>query len=299
VAITFKFFGPVPELIQEVNPWTGLRDDAPVITLLRAQKVPLAGPASASCASWVAALGEDRLVPAVSGKSGKDWAQAVKQWGPWKPDDAESIDQCAKFPCGVKFDARETAQMAAVPPAERREKFFSLTLARVQRYLRTGERKEYEFAGDPVDPWKRLEELGLKSPLPLPSKPALSIRRVDFLPGRVQTLHQVVDQRFAMASDRQEATLWRRDVYTDHYFDSWGEWTDVSCASGSVTVVQGLLVEVDLMKKNDLVSKLSRSRLRSAIEDSGLLYLTKGFERLRQRASTAGSPAAATSGSSK
>lgn len=300
VALTFKFFGPVPDLLKQHNPWSGLRDEAPVLVVLRAQKAELAATPPTNCADWVEALKKDQLGQPISGLSEQEWSQAVKSWGPWKRDDIEAIDQCEKLPCKVKLNAAETAQMAAVLPTYRQKRFFELIRARAQNYLKSEARTEYEFAGAPVDPWKRLEELGLRSPLAMPPQPKLTLRRIDFFPGKLQTIHQVLDHRLAVAQDRRRATLWRRDVYTDHYFDSWGEWADVNCGGdGSVTVTQGLLVELDLMKKTDLVSKFMRSNMRDAVDDNGERYLSQGFERLKLRASKAESPAAAATGSSR
>ena len=188
------------------------------------------------------------------------------------------------MPCDVKLNEAETAQMAASEKSVRLAKFTDLALERVHRYQKTQERKEYEFAGDPMDPWKYFDTLGLKSLLAMPAKQQLELRRVDFFPGRVKTLHQVFDTRISVASDRREATLWRRDAYSDHYFDGWGEWADVSCAAGTVTVVQAVMLELDLMKKTDLISRLMHSKMRGAAEDNGVIYLTRWFERLRKRA---------------
>jgi hypothetical protein len=140
-----------------------------------------------------------------------------------------------------------------------------------------------------VDPWKAFEGSGLKSSIALPEKIELRVRKVDLSPGRVRAVRQVIDQRSAVSADRTEATLWRRDVYTDHYFDSWGEWADVRCdqAAGTATVTLAVLLELDLMKKTDLMSKLMRSKMRGATEDNGAVYLDRWFEALRKRASSA------------
>jgi hypothetical protein len=53
--------------------------------------------------------------------------------------------------------------------------------------------------------------------------------------------------------------------------------------------VQALLVELDLMKKTDLFSRMMRSKMRSAVQDNGLDYLETGFERLKQRATPSSS----------
>jgi hypothetical protein len=296
--LTLKSFGPVPALLKEKNPWVGFKDDAAVLTALRAQKAPLKS--ASACEAWIDALVADRaLGRAVGPKPQSEWAKAIQVWAPWSADDVKDIESCDKAPCGVKLSPAEGAQMGAVEPAARRSKFPALVYGRAENYLKSEARKEYEFEGDPVDPWKRFEEMGLKSPLSKPAAPSLLLRRIDFFPGRLKTIHQVIDARVAVSPDRRHATLWRRDVYTDHYFDSWGEWTDVSCFDGEVTVVQALLLELDLMKKTDLLSRMMRSKMRGAIEDNGEVYLKQAFARLSLRASKGGSPAAAATGSSR
>src|SRR5256885_12329648 len=50
----------------------------------------------------------------------------------------------------------------------------------------------------------------------------------------------------APSSFEKEATLWLRDVYTDHYFDSWGEWSHLTCRGTSkkeIVLIQALRSE--------------------------------------------------------
>jgi hypothetical protein len=291
-------FGPVADLLKEDNPWHGFRDQAPVLTVLRAQKVSTQGAGHASCRGWIDALTDDRLGREVDAATPEEWENAVKEWEPWTEEDDKAINDCSKMPCDIKLNEYETVQMKLVEPSIRRKKFFQIVLDRIHAYQKSQERKEYEFPGDPVDPWKYFEALGLKSAVTIPPKGDLQIRRAAFFPGRVKTLHQVLDRRVAMTPNLHEATLWRRDVYTDHYFDSWGEWADVTCdpSAGTATITQALMLELDLMKKTDLFSKLMRGKMRGAAEDNGAVYLTQWFERLRKRAeareaSTAAKPA--------
>lgn len=234
------------DLIKDHNPWRGFHDEGPLLTVVRAQTVPLGGQGGGDCSAWVNSLVTDTVGKDIGGATTPEWGSAVAEWGPWKKEEIEGITSCTRMPCDVKLNEAETAQMAASEKSVRLAKFTDLALERVHRYQKTQERKEYEFAGDPMDPWKYFETLGLKSLLAMPAKQQLELRRVDFFPGRVKTLHQVFDTRISVASDRREATLWRRDAYSDHYFDGWGEWADVSCAAGTVTVVQAVMLELDL-----------------------------------------------------
>jgi hypothetical protein len=285
-ALVLKPFGPVASLVKDGNVWHGFHDDGPMLVMMRAEKVPTVGKAEAICKRWIESLETDSIGHDLGGASKLQYAAATPDWGPWKSEEIEGIEHCDKQPCDVKLDGSEVAQMAATPKAGRRAKYLELILDRVQRYIKTQERKEYEFPGDPLDPWKVFVTLGLSSPLPIPppSKGRLELRRVEFFPGRVKTMHQILDTRVAEAADGQEATLWRRDAYTDHYFDSWGEWADVGCGGGGVTVTQAVMLELDLMKKTDLLSKLMRSKMRGAAEDNGAIYLNGWFERLKKSA---------------
>jgi hypothetical protein len=283
-AIVLKPFGPVSDLVKNGKPWHGFHDDGPVLVMTRAEKVP----SPVVCKDWIDALVADSIGHDLGAASKLQYEAATADWTPWRSEETEGIETCDKLPCDVKLDAAETAEMAAAPRGARKAKYLELILERVRRYQKTGVRKEYEFPGDPVDPWALFETLGLKSPLPIPAangpKSRLELRRVEFFPGRVKTMHQILDTRVAESADGQEATLWRRDAYTDHYFDSWGEWADVGCDASGVTVTQAVMLELDLMKKTDVLSKMMRSKMRGAAEDNGAIYLNTWFERLKKKA---------------
>jgi len=107
------------------------------------------------------------------------------------------------------------------------------------------------------------------------------VRRLDFGPGKMRPVRQVLDRRFASSPD--EAVVWLRDAYSAHYFDSWGEWIDLSCdpKSRSLVLVQVLLVELDLMKDTDIFSKLGRGKMKSAVEENGSHYLDQTFQKIK------------------
>ena len=214
---------PVGDLVKKENPWHGFVARDPVLTSMRVQKV------NGACEPWIRALIEDVAGKAIPASTREAWDGAVPAWAPWRKDDLEAIIECEDMPCAVKLNQQETTQMASVEKEVRRQKFLDVVWDRIKKYLKTQERDEYEFPGKPVDPWKVFQTLGLKTGLTPSSKIELSVRVVDLSPGRIRAVRQVMDQRLAVARDRHEAALWRRDVYTDHYFDSWGEWMDVSC----------------------------------------------------------------------
>jgi hypothetical protein len=93
----------------------------------------------------------------------------------------------------------------------------------------------------------------------------------------------------AVASSPTEYLSVLRDVYTNHFFDGWGEYLDVSCEvdSGAVWLAQGLVVDLDLLKKGDLFSVISRSKMREAFSDTGSRYLERIAEKLKEQVGAA------------
>jgi hypothetical protein len=184
----------------------------------------------------------------------------------------------------VKINAAETDALLATPEGERRQRYLSLVQERVRQALKTGKRTGYEYETEPADPWAWYASHGFVSSAARPEKPDLWIRKLDLAPKDMKPFRQVLDRRFARAEN--EATVWVRDFYDAHYFDSWGEWMTVRCAPAGAAadngfVLQSLLVELDLLKKNDLISKIARPRMRSGVKEAGGRYLDQQFENLR------------------
>ncbi|HUP56602.1 MAG TPA: hypothetical protein VM598_04060 [Bdellovibrionota bacterium] len=281
--IVIGSFGTLGDLLGKANPWRGFQADGFNLVVLRLQRVD-----SAECKPWIDAFGAEGRGSQVP-LTDDGWKSAWSSWEPWTGEDIEAVSDCDDFPCDVKLNAAEADAMKKAPEAERMAKFRSLVEARSRRYLKSGERKEYEFAGDPVDPWAHLEKLGLRSQVPRPEKAQLWARKYNLDPKKMKTLHQILDLRSARSKSGTEAALWVRDAYTDHYFDGWGEWATLACdppgaSKKGVTLVHALYLEVDLLKKTDLFSRLARGKLRSAIEEKGGVYLDTAFERIRERA---------------
>ncbi len=283
-------FASAPDLLQVGKPWFGFEDQGPVLQLVRVQKVSLKDSVK-SCKAWIEALSSvsgDEWVPVRA----TDNAEALRQdWSPWTEKDLEPIQDCDDFPCKVKLDSAEVEAMKKASKTERVSKFHSLVLERLGRYLKTQARKAYEFPGDPIDPWKLFEARGFRSATVRPATPTLFARKLNFAPDKMLTMHQVLDRRFAKSPSNTEAVAWVRDVYTDHYFDSWGEWTSVHCESGrgqsstgEVVVIQSLLSEMDLLKSKNFFARAAFGRYRSAFEDNGKIYLEGQFDRLKKLA---------------
>ena len=310
-------FGEVDQRLSKENPWRGFDDsDPPHLVVTRAERF-----SDIPCERWIQAL------ESVSKSEGKrldatqlTWRNLFKEsWEPWKEEEREDLEDCDDLPCKIKLGPQETQVMAATPKKERPEKYLELVEARVQNYSKTQERKEYEFPGQPSDPWARLEGKGFRTALKRPSEPMLYVGRIRLSPGKAKDLHQVLDRRFArgvMASlppasnpspspsvapsatqvgsgsrsvssipvPAQEAILWVRDAYTDHYFDSWGEWHQITCNGTSAELVQALFVELDLLKKTDLLSRIGRGKMKSAIQSQGGDHLQRVAELIRARA---------------
>jgi hypothetical protein len=275
-------FGDVHDLVREQNPWHGFESKDPILWIVRIQEMK-----SESCEKWTQALSACIPgTPLASSKSDAAWQGAWKTWEPWQSDDLDDIKDCHDFPCDVKLNRFETSQMKALPEEKRFKKFLDLIVRRSLDYEVTQKRKEYEFPGDPADPWALFQKKGFVSSLTRPAGSKFSIRKLDFAPGKIRTIRQVLDRRFVRDSSGLEAVRWVRDAYIDHYFDGWGEWTQISCQNKAekknVLVVQALVLEVDLLKKTDLVSKMMRGKLKSAIETNGYLYLDAEFLKIKK-----------------
>lgn len=252
----------------------------PVLNVTRIQRMKM--PNLAACEKAVRGL---QSLPQGSVFSGGP-VKTFKDWEPWNEDDRDAAESCDDFPCKVKLDAAEVTRMKNSAPEKRIETLSGLAQARAARYLKSGVRAEYEFAGAPTDPWKWFDDNGFKG-LTRPAAPMLRTRKLDLAPGKMRPLRQILDCRHAFVKgvapknaatkngDRIEATLWIRDVYTAHYFDSWGEWYDVSCDPKTLILVTvaSLHAELDLLKQRDLISRISRPKMRSAVEENGSRYL--------------------------
>ena len=275
-------FGSPGEVLKTANPWHGFQADGPNVVSFRVQHVD-----GAHCAPWVSSFLADPRGVRLGGPPG--WKDAWKTWEPWNDDDLDAVKDCKSFPCDVKVNEKEASEMKSTPKEARLQRWEALVAARAERYLKTDERKEYEFPGDPVDPWEYLSKLGLHSSAARPAKADLWIRKYNLDPKKMKTLHQVLDRRTARNASGTEAALWVRDAYTDHYFDGWGEWASVICdpqgaQNRGVTLVQSVFLEVDLLKKTDLFSKIGRGKLKGALEEKGARYLDVAFERIRDGA---------------
>jgi hypothetical protein len=276
-------FGSEEVLLRSQNPWYGFYTEGPVLLIVRAQKIP-----TLNCQKWMThflgpylnTLGSSLKNPL----SEAEWAKSRESWQPWSEEDQKAVEGCDSFPCAVKFNLSEVLEMKKASSKQRLKTFFDLVKLRALSYFKTQERKEYEFPGNPVDPWSFLEKKGFLSTSLKPSLPSFYLRKLDFAPGKIRPIRQVLDQRSARSPSGLEATVWIRDAYTDHYFDSWGEWASISCnppGPRAVLITQALVLELDLLKKTDVMSKMFSGKMKDAVKENGEIYLDHEFKKLR------------------
>jgi len=247
----------------------------PALILLRTERRSFSS--AAECAEKLKKLGSADLGDALPEAAAERPEALDRAWSPWTDAD-DAVRDCDDFPCKVKLAEAEVKAMKETPEDGRRTKFESLALARAERYEKDGTRSEYEFPGDPLDPWAWLKVKKVDPALdPLKSSRILQARRLSFSPAsapeRLRPIRQILDLR--RATGKHLAGYSARDAYTAHYFDAWGEWFWAECvdAGKDMQILQGLFVEFDLLKKNDLLSKISRPRMRREIRENGEKYL--------------------------
>ncbi len=283
IGLVLHPFGPVSELVSPQKHWRGFDAVDPLLFVVRAQA--MGEKEYERCSAWIEAL--DRIpYGSEVGSILKEeaWTKAWNEWAPWHEKDDKAILECRSSPCQIKLDPTEVAQLRVVPSEKKRERLYDLVVSRVLRYVKSGKRSGYERPEEPMDPWAVFQSRGFKSGLGKPARGTLHVRRMDLDPSRMRPLRQVLDRRYARSET--EATLWVRDAYSAHYFDSWGEWFNVSCDSSKkqVVVVQALALELDLLKKTDLISRMGRGMMKKGVEEKGSDYLETTFNQLQDLA---------------
>jgi hypothetical protein len=301
-AVILSPFGHLSDLVHSGQPFYGFDPQNAALTEVRVERLEVprcTALAPCACKAW-----SDALVAVPGDSMSSRSAGDFKAWEPWNRDDLSKVQDCDGFPCDVKLDKSETDAMKKAHKKDRLPEFLSLVDARVDRYLKTEVRTEYEFPGAPVDPWKLFEEKGFKPAVVRPQNASLFLRVLDFAPGKIQKMHQVVDRRVATQLNFSDSAVWLRDVYTDHYFDSWGEYSEVICdgEKGEAYVLLALFGEMDMLKKTGLIASITRPKLRNAFQENAKLYLNRAFERLKaaaqvtlEKARSAAAPAPAAS----
>lgn len=284
-------FGAVDELLNQSNPWRGSDFHVPLLVLMRIQKIE--GEKVTHCTKWLEALKRFPAAERLAGVSSRTLLQekSWKGWEPWSEKDQLAITGCKAFPCDVKLNVIETNVLVQTEEAKRFKKFLHLVQIRLGHYEKTKERKEYEFPGDPIDPWSHFEKIGLVAKSQRPPTPSYLLRRLDFASPDLLPVRQMLDRRFIFSRGKKykksgdsslKGVVWIRDVYTDHYFDSWGEWLHLRCSAHpkQVTVSHVLLLEIDELKKTGIISKLVQGRVLFAVRENGFKYLDRVMSEL-------------------
>jgi len=245
-------------------------DDEALIIAVRGQEIK-----STDCNRWITAL--------INREIGKRTSPGdFTAWAPWTNSEKDAILDCDDMPCKVKLKKNEIVELEKIQEKEKRfEKYLSFVSDRTARYLKDLDRPGYEFPTAPVDPWAYFESVGLHSELAQPqkSKPGVLLERiVDLAPNQLQMTRQILD--WVTARNATEGVVWIRDVYTDHYFDTWGEWGQVRCdsAKGTIRVTLAMFFELDMLKKKDFFSMISRGRMRSISETISTQYLDHWYD---------------------
>jgi hypothetical protein len=304
-ALTVAPYGNVSTQLAQTNPWRAFQADDPVLTEIRVESLT-----GVDCLALTSSLVADRRDIHQMEVAAPESAQN-QDWGTWTPFDSKELDQiqdCDDFPCAQKLDRSEVALMKAVSKENRPAKFLTLVLERMRGYLQNGTRKSYEFDGGIADPWALFEKRGLKTDLSRPVQVSLGERVLDFHESRMRPIRQILDRRTAVfpgpvdANSKRkskakrktqsvevkpaptEASVWVRDVYVNHYFDSWGEWGNVQCdpQRKEAVVTLALSLEVDLLKKTDLFSSLAKGTMRGSIEKLAREYLDRWAGELKK-----------------
>jgi len=269
-------FGPISAKLKGNEPWRSMDAQASMFTLVRAQR--FSGLGLASCDVWTNGLRNlEYGTPYDPAVTGGDSAA----WQPWSKEDLEMIRSCVRSPCKVKLDPTELGELAASSPDSRYSKYLGILSTRANAYKTTLVRRGYEKAEPPIDAWSKLVEKG--APISEPPPPVeLWARKIDYKAGPMKPVHQILDRRYLKQGN--EAQLWVRDLYTDHYFDGWGERVYLACdpESKDAFVIQALVLEFDLMRKTDFFSKLARPRMRAAVQELGYRYLDEKADSLKK-----------------
>lgn len=269
-------------LIPEKSSWHGFESEGSVLFVGRVDQMD-----SANCKDWMDQLNSDSL--------GTPWEiERLKDlWSPWEEEERQIIKDCETSPCKVKLNEFESAKLLHTPPDHRFGFYLSMIDNRAKEYLKFQKHTGYEFPGEPFDVWAyfkkyKIDQLGVfdSSSALQKTKSQLWARKIEFGSSRARPLHQILDRKVIKASSGQAMTVWIRDVYTDHYFDSWGEWIHIQChypKKGALTWIHILALDFDLLKKEDLVSRIARGSMRSGVKAQGFLYLDQYLEKLKNR----------------
>jgi hypothetical protein len=91
-----------------------------------------------------------------------------------------------------------------------------------------------------------------------------------------RNVRQVIERR------ESKGMIWIRAVYTDHYFDGWGEWASFACDASGWRFDSAMILDVDLMKSGGFLARLGRGKMISTARDVMFDELTRWAAEVRQ-----------------
>ncbi|MCM2277932.1 MAG: hypothetical protein NDJ89_07625 [Oligoflexia bacterium] len=274
----------------ETPSWRDFRVEGSHVTVAIEERVEATGAGEAGklegCARWKRALpraATRERGAAIQARPGHSaWSAIAAGWQSWNASERDQISGCRKHPCRVKLEPDEVARLAQAPSAGRLKLYEKIIDERVAGFLEGG-----APAGSPWDALKAaimgtLGPRGAIAQSPEQASRELWSRKIDFAPGKMKTVRQLLELRDTSAPEA--ASSWLRAIYSDHYFDSWAEWAQVRCDGGQIVLAAVLVTDLDLLKKNDLFTKLGRPKIRAAAEERGFAHLERVLADIRRRA---------------
>ncbi len=212
----------------------------------------------------------------------KKWnGDPQKGWVSRGKKELEQLESCASAPCFVKLTDAEGQKMGQALSGSRLQVWTEAVDDRLKLYLSKGVRQVYERGVPRFDPWDWFAKAGLPgvpecekqgSNCLRPGLPA-SIERVTLEPRDEKPIRQLIDRRSWIHKEGKRAGWVSRDVYSEHYFDSWGEWVSWECLpEGGVLVRVWLAMEVDLLSKTNPLIRMARGRIIDGLEERAKLH---------------------------
>jgi len=211
-------------------------------------------------------------------------------WTPRKASELKHLTQCQATPCFVKLAPEEGSQMGQVEMASRLDRWESLVNRRVSEYRTHGRRLSYEKASSRFEPWKLLRGMGLKGVPTCSSSEDRCVWSIDphqvekwtLTPQDEKPIRQVLDHRTWEDQGLEVRGTVTRDIYSEHYFESWGEWVQWECVKGQLQMKVWIVWEVDLLAKNDFFVRMARSKIIDGIIEKCEQHFASMVDRARR-----------------
>jgi len=256
--------------LQKSNPSYEFVDQSPVLFSVLFQRFSKIDSFDKSCEAAIQALSGSlpiNALPESATTETSNWSPAWGAWLPWTEEEKELVTECESQPCKIKLGGGEVEELQRKPASERLDQYAEILRARIRNYLATRERRPYEYVGGIRDPWAEWIERKWLNEGDFSAAPVLTLRKLDFLSNQARHIRQIIDARKTQSA--RTFLFFNRDLYTDHYFDSWGEGVKLVCrpSQGDITIETIQWVEFDLLKSTDFLSRISRPKMRQTIQE--------------------------------